>query len=697
MALNLSPPSVWWGHGLAAASAGHGLRLLLAGFFFASAWALGDALLAGLCRLERWKADRVGVRTDAPGAGADLTRRIDGGMASLRIALGVSVLSLTLFGLAAWHLWSPVAFRWLAVAQGAVLVARWPRQRQSGVSRSRLGRFPRVALAGIALALVYMVPSLLTALAPPFGWDDQVYHLPLPKAYLAEGGFFPMAWQYYAQHPGAIDLLYGWGMGVGDDIVAVLLHFGLGMTVGLGLWETGRALGFRRAAWFAPALFYCHFMVGEEMGWAFADVGMAAFLLPAWWMLWRWSRDRAGHSGWIAAGMTAGMVCASKYTGAFLIAGVGLWAIAWSGFSTRPRRGASERLSSMGRLIPGVIGFGGVGFLFLLPWLAKNWIFTGNPVWPMFFSVFGGEEWSASLGEMLVAYQRGDYGRGRAPLDWVLLLPRLFFQSTYEVYDFGGPLAALPLVGMAASLAIPVGNRRRAWIPASGFLLLFGVWAFVIQLQQSRFLIPALPLLALACLPAVEAAIGNGRTWIRATAAGTLLLALACNVSETVLPRWRSALAGSSMLAGADEREAFLRSRVRSYACFRFIESIPVRERGRYVAFAFEPMGYYADFPHRLDQMHHSLLLDAAGRCANGRQLAEYLSDRGVNFVLVNHNILDGFLTLLDTPPGFTIFGGDPVLLARYRDQLAVLLDFLKRHATEVFRANNSAVYRVQP
>lgn len=695
-------PADWWGRSFARAFFGHVLRLGLATFLFVSSAAIGDAVL-GISRRKR----RGGAREAAP-------------LWSLRVALGLTLLCVVLFGLAAWQLWRPPVFWTLFAIQAAFLIrcaaggnveAHGDHSPRAAQIRRRfrlwLHRLRRPeALAGIALAGVYILPSLLSALAPPVGWDDQVYHLPLPKAYLAHGGFFAMSWNFFAQQPGMSDLLYGWALALGDGMVAALVHFGLGITTCIGLWEVARRMGFRRAAWFAPALFLCHFMVGEEMGWAFNDVAMAAFLVPAWWVLWSWARGRTGPYGWFVAGLVGGMIVASKYTGVLFIVGIGLWtwidgmlARRWRE-DRRTSASAPGNAPAPGRLFLGVVGFGMVGALMIVPWFVKNAVFAGNPVWPLLYSVFGGKDWNAHLSRALIAWQHGDYGFGRSPLDCLLLIPRLFFQSDYTPGHFAGSLAVLPLAGSVAGLVfLTTDGRRRTWIPTSAFLILLGLWAT--GSQQSRFLIPALPLLALGALPAVDAALVPRRLprWRSVPLVLCLIAALVANLYGTALPRWKSAGHNThSMLLGRDPLGPYLRVRVAAYDCFQHIESLPEPDRGDYVLLLFAPMGYHANFPYRFDTVIASPYLDLACECGNGNALAREFASMGVRLVVIDRGILDEMMELAGDAPPQSFLGGDKELAARYRKGLDVVVDFMRNHATEVFRGQlGVSVYRVKP
>jgi hypothetical protein len=707
-----------WGQGLVPALGGHLLRCALAAFFFLSAWALGDLLL-------HEKPARYGSPRNTPVFFATVA--------------GMAILAGALFYMAVLDLWTPPAFRIFFLAQCA-LIAWWGTLRltmRNEESPRRLGVLARCPECGIGLALLalYLAPSLLTALAPPHrGWDDLVYHLALPAAYLRGGGFAPMPENFFAQQPGATELLYAWGLALGDDVVAVLLHFGLGGVACLGLWELGRRLGFGGAACLAPFLFVCHYMVGEEFGWAYHDVAMAAYLLAAAWGLLAWARGRCTRRELIAAALAAGMVCGSKYTGAGYVLGLLLGAVAV--YVLRRRRGYSvfKPSAAAARLVV----FTMIGILALSSWIAKNWIYTGNPVWPMMPEVWDGEAWCPVLTYRLVAWQLHGYGFGRGVLDWFLLPGRVFFTGDALSSRFGGPLASLPLVAALAGWLFLSRPRVMIGLAFAGFALLFGVWA--LGSQQSRFLIPVLPLLALAGAPAAGCVVGKiaclagwrpgemkrkrsrsarplpdsvmedgrsgscqteahpaARRWFRAARWVLCILLFAAwvgNLGGTLRPRWRAVSSNFAMLAGRESWEVFLSARVRSFDCFRYLRGLSSAEQGRKVLMLFEPMGYYADFPYEFDVLDASRFLELARESATASEFAACLNRRGIVHVIVNHEIMKYYLLMLKKPPGYNPYG-DEKLLEGAREGLRIVLEFLDGHCEEIHRANESSVYRI--
>ncbi|MDE2290895.1 MAG: hypothetical protein KGL53_02325, partial [Elusimicrobia bacterium] len=133
------------------------------------------------------------------------------------------------------------------------------------------------------------------------------------------------------------------------------------------------------------------------------------------------------------------------------------------------------------------------------PWLLKNAVFAGDPVYPFLAGVFHVPAAAAVAGR-LTADARGHFWTGGA-LSWRtwLALPWELFLRGRSPYSFVGPFFMLfaPLCLLA----------RRAPRPARILLALFGIhyvlWAG--STSMARLLLPAMPLFALYAGAALEA------------------------------------------------------------------------------------------------------------------------------------------------------------------------------------------------
>jgi hypothetical protein len=140
---------------------------------------------------------------------------------------------------------------------------------------------------------------------------------------------------------------------------------------------------------------------------------------------------------------------------------------------------------------PVVVAAGvGVGLAMLAPWLFRNWVQAGNPVFPYGSEWFGSAHWSSEQVARYMAAHRfeGSWGERLAMLvapDASDPMGRVHRGMLHPQWFAFFPMA---VVGGIAGLASR-GTRRMTAVVAIGFVLQVAAW-LVFTHVQSRFLLP---------------------------------------------------------------------------------------------------------------------------------------------------------------------------------------------------------------
>lgn len=353
---------------------------------------------------------------------------------------------------------------------------------------------PLLVSLGVVLAVL-----ALQALRPNVSWDANVYHLTLPRLMLEAGGWVDQEMLVYSHWPLGIDLLFGLGMAIDSYVTAKLLHFAFGVATLLAAARLTLSLGSGvTVAALASAAVLMNPVVQYEMRIAYVDLAQAFFLATAALHVLAAHRakpdDCARHLN--LAGLCAAAVVSCKLNGFF-----GLVALLCLFVAQRGVGEVRSSVSHLGRLLAPSLAIGSF-------WLAKSLLFTGNPIYPLLFGVFGGDHWSARLSEQHGAWLRA-IGMGREPLDFVLLPYRVLWHGELGYATFDGQLHRVWVLVVALALFAAVGQSRvRALLVAVA--VLFVLWAT--STQQMRFLIPCLPLLAAAGASGLERLLEKGRS-----------------------------------------------------------------------------------------------------------------------------------------------------------------------------------------
>ncbi len=306
-----------------------------------------------------------------------------------------------------------------------------------------LPRLPRVEwdwtiLAWGPLTLLY----LTHAMAPEHSPDGMSYHLGLVARYTREHGFVWLGTNMYAYLSQGLEMLFLFAFVIGRHSAAALVHFTFLLALPALMAVTGGRLG-----WWAGLFVYALPVVGIDGISAYNDVALAVLVLAVW---------HAMQRGWVSvAAMLAGFAFAIKFTGGVaLLLLLPAWR-AWPSWAW--------------------------ALLSILPWLVKNWWWAGNPLAPFFNSVFENPLFNAEFENNYRSFLRHYDLSGFA--EWV----REIFLGGTRLSGTLGPLALL------LPLAYLGWRRQRAALLAATLML--AVYPLNVG---TRFLIPALPFLALA-------------------------------------------------------------------------------------------------------------------------------------------------------------------------------------------------------
>ncbi len=252
---------------------------------------------------------------------------------------------------------------------------------------------------------------------PLIFYDTLVYHLQVPAQYLQHGGFTFLKWNVLTDSPLALQLSLGGALALDrDGSVCKLIVTVLSCLMSIAAAQLARPAG-RRAALIAGLLIssYPGFWVFHALG-AF-DLPLAALtVLGALWLRHALDPSETGDPGLRAhpyvlpAVAALGLVFASRYQSVIAICIVILVLSLDAWFRHRN-----------GRQILRVVGLVSIGLVFaILPWIVKNVIYTGNPVFPLLYGLFDGGEWSLAQERALHAVVLGNSWMTLSPVQQLL-------------------------------------------------------------------------------------------------------------------------------------------------------------------------------------------------------------------------------------------------------------------------------------
>ena len=379
------------------------------------------------------------------------------------------------------------------------------------------------------LAAVPAVGVLLAAACNPPGWlwasefggyDALSYHLQLPREWHANGRVWPLEHNVYSYLPSYLEAAFvhlasligaprdAFVTAEGTPLIACqLLHSGITLIAGWIMAAAVRVLSLRRghktqsgiAGTIAGVLVIATPWSVVTGSLAYNEMGVLLLVGGA--LLVAVDSHITPVRRGLLAGLLVGAACGCKPTA--LLFGAPVIALALAGGMTVNRWPAAFAVCAV------------AGALMLAPWLVRNAMASGNPVFPQLTGVFGTGHWTPEQADRYAAGHTFDGSLADAAALLVRPDPHdpaarpgypVHRGLAHPQWAFAGPLF-LVSVGLGVALR---STRRWALLLAGGVGCQLLAWALLTHVQ-SRFLIPLLvPIAALAGL-VVAAAMDHWR------------------------------------------------------------------------------------------------------------------------------------------------------------------------------------------
>jgi hypothetical protein len=576
-----------------------------------------------------WAATALGcavARRLRPGGATGAEVSVFGAAVGLG-ALAYAVQAVGLVGL----LRTPVLVALVAACAALGLREHWPLLQTllRGVAAwLRLG--PADVAIGMACGLLLLLMALGAA-APPSGndWDGLSYHLAVPKVYLSHGRVLFIPYDHHSNFPFAQEMLYTLGLAFAGVGPARLFHTLMGALCAAAVALLWRRLTGPRLMTLPALLLLSSPMVAWCGTVAYNDLALALYVFLAAYGVVAWlisTEANAGQRaidarGWLMlAGVCAGFALGVKMTAMIPVALLALWI-------AMPARGAQPRPARTRALVLFLLPAVAVG----APWYVRSWVWTGNPVYPFFYSVFGGTNWNAQAAAMY-AQEQASYGVGRS-LAAILMLPYTLtfhpelFSKGVGVFGSPGPFALGLLVLLPLTRPVARKLAGLGWI-ALGYGV---VW--ILLSQQSRYLVPIMPMLAMLAAWVVArygaASVPEAGRWLR-LGLGTLL---ACQTAVLAWLVWTLVAPGLPVVLGAEPAEQYLSRTLEVYPAERWINEHTPRD-AKVLLFE-ETRGFYLDRQYMWANPGHHTLIPYERFRTPGDMLA-YFRAHGFSYILLN-------------------------------------------------------------
>jgi hypothetical protein len=385
----------------------------------------------------------------------------------------------------------------------------------------------------------FVLAMALGSMLPPTDFDVKEYHLEGPKEWFLGGRVEFLPHNVYTSFPFCTEMLPLSAMVLRGDwfrgaLAGQLVLMTFAPITALGVFALGRRLFGEAAGWIGAVVWLTAPWTYRISIIAYAEGGLSCYLLlSALAAVRAWQAQEVGlFRRWgLLVGLLAGSAAACKYPAVLTV----VIPIGAALVPTAARRGLRGGLAAIALYSAGVLATFG-------PWLLKNTIETGNPVYPLLWSVFGGSSFDAET--------NARWENAHGPPTFLLQQPELILPDlaahARDVALRSDWQTAL-LFGLAP-FALLLLRRNRGAAGLWGYAMwLFLTWLWATH-RIDRFWVPMIPVVA------VLAGAGGTAVWEQFTkwraaspnpfapwvpggiVAGVVLVSLVFNLGFVTLP-----------------------------------------------------------------------------------------------------------------------------------------------------------------
>ncbi|UCG39400.1 MAG: hypothetical protein JSV00_04000 [bacterium] len=584
---------------------------------------------------------------------------LPGIITELGVGLGIYSLETFLLGTLGFMGRIPVTVLVLAVTGISLLTLR-RRLDRLRADLALAGEAAQGAGMPLALAALAALVSFPFALVPTRAFDAMAYHLEIPLRYLQAGRVLDIPENVYSYAPQLVHMLYGLAMGLsGSDLAGLLNHlfFVLALCVlWLGFRERFGSLGGAWAAALAalPPLLILEVPNGG-VDWAAAFYTLATLALVA-----------VGLHDWrraVTAGILAGMAAGCRHQPL----GYAIVLPAAAGILDRllSRRPLDARRWAL---------FLGTAVLVASPWYVRNWLLTGDPVFPLLSGLAGKTDLGAGFVTGLV---------GPRPVQllwqWIVLPVRMVFDPlSYSMTATVGVhfLVLVPLLFLRSRR--PAGSRLLL------FWLLLSFAAWYLTFRTARYAMPVLSVFCLWLGAGLADALSRPSALSRALKY-MVLSVLILNTGVFVgLQDTVNRSVGAAL--GLKSSQRYLMESYGVYPALEYLNGL--QDKGIKVLFVGEMRGFYSAFPREVPSHNApNRLLEMVKEGRSAPSMAQALRQAGFTHILYNPGELERVAYGNRMAPGWK-------LTPEQRESFSL---FLANETRQVFRQGDAFVFEVLP
>ena len=232
------------------------------------------------------------------------------------------------------------------------------------------------------LIIGVVISVSILASVPPVDRDALTHHLYVPKLYIQQGGFFEIPRVSFSYYPMNLNLLYMVPLYFNNDIIPKYIHFVFALITAAMIYHYLNRRINQQYALLGSLFFLSIPVIVRLSSTVYVDLGLICFFFASILYMFYWIENSFKLKYLIASGAFCGLALGTKYNGLVGLFLLGLFVpFVYARYHTGEKSHAIK-----------AVGFGAtfvmVSLLVFSPWMIRNVVWTGNPVYPLYKSVF---------------------------------------------------------------------------------------------------------------------------------------------------------------------------------------------------------------------------------------------------------------------------------------------------------------------
>ncbi|TYT75826.1 ArnT family glycosyltransferase [Desulfobotulus mexicanus] len=502
----------------------------------------------------------------------------------------------------------------------------------------------------ILLTIIFI--SILAAV-PPVDRDALTHHLIIPKLYL-EHGFHEIPHIIFSYYPMNLNLLYMIPMYFGNDILPKYIHFLFAILTAVLIYKylsqrTNKSYGLLGALFFLSTP-----VVIRLSSTVYVDLGLVFFFFASILAIFRWIETGFKTRYLIISGIFCGLALGTKYN-----ALVGFFLLTLFIPFIYVRYNQRSRNYHVKSIAAGTL-FVFVALAVFSPWMVRNVVWTGNPIYPLYNSIFISkpEPEKSEIKKNTPAQKKPlkithiDVRHHLYEESWleIALIPvRVFFQGEDDnpKYFDGRLNPFIFLLSLFAFMGISAAGRQKnteKWILLS-FSVLFLLYACAKASIRIRYFIPILPpmiVLSMYGLYNIENRFLNRQHPYAGCLRKTVMLTIAFAMLGMNVLYMKERFEKDRPLpyiTGKISRDDYIQQYRPEYAALQYANA-NLGEGHRILGLYLGNRHYYSDIP--IEFSTH-IFRSHAKNADSGTDLAIKLHEKGLSHILVRLSMLNDF------------------------------------------------------